>query len=233
MSWRLRYAMEQQHYDKLQGAAEKFFGGGGSVEIHHIGDGTQPDAGKAQYFKQQQQHINSQLLQATEGTPQHLALTGLSNTLGGLHQIYSGGGTKGLPGELWSAESGHSTQTLLAKGSNGNITGHLTTFDMPKSQTNGESVSGVVGTSSINSGTATALQHTLVHQVLKSTDKSLASTIYDQAGPVQDNARKFHDSIGRNVSGLDSWWTPSDVKNITNSTSTVPGANITHVGEVQ
>lgn len=231
MNWRRRYAMEQRHYDKLQGAAEKFFSDGGSVDIHHINGSTQPDATKARYFKQQQQRINSQLLKATEGTPQHLALTSLSNTLSGLHQLYSGRGTKGLPGELWSVESGHPTQTLLAKDSNGNVTGHLTTFDMPKNQTNGENVSGEVGISSINSGTATALQHTLVHQVLKNTGKSLASTIYDQAGPVQDNARKFHDSIGRNVRELDSWWSPSDIKSIADKTSPVPGANITQTGQ--
>jgi len=230
MSWGLRYAMEQQHYGKLQASAEKFFGGGGSVEIHHINSSTQPDVDKAEYFGHQRDLIGHQLAGCESDTSQYQALTNLHNTLGGLQQIYGGKGTKDLPGELWSASDGHPTQTLLAKDSSGNVTGHLTTFNAPKDWGGGTNV---VGTTSINPGTGTALQHTLAHQVLKDTGRSLNSTIYDQSGPVQDNARKFHESIGRNVSGLDSWWTPSDVKNITNSTSTVPGANITHVGEVQ
>lgn len=229
MNWRQRYAMEQQHYDKLQGTAEKFFGSGGSVDVHHIGAKTEIDPIKADYLKGQKALIDQQLDGCVLNSARHLALTGLSRALGGLHQLYSTGSHEGLPEELWSVGSGHPTQALLAKDKDNNVVGHLTTFDMPKNQTGGAPASGVIGTGSLSSGAGTALQHTFVHHV--SSGQGLNSTIYDQAGPVQDDARKFHDSIGRNVEGLNSWWNTSDIAGIKSNTTPVPGAAITHIGK--
>ena len=221
MIWNRRYAMEQQHYDYIKNAAQKFYDDGGTVEVHHLDTLQGPSKGLAKYFDLQSSQIDSTPSNALKG----FARENISRDLDELSKAYSSG-QPAAPGR----------KTLVAKDKNNNVIGTMSLLNVGCGQW-----LGVRGTASLGGGVGTALQHALVHGVLKTTGQSLSSEIYSQSNrsdrhhwtpkdnEIQNNARQFHENLGRSTgwqdgtdinspAGASSWWTKKDVGNIVDNT---------------
>ena len=233
MNWNLRYAMEQQHYDYIKNAAQKFYDDGGTVEVHHLDTLQGPNKGLAKHFDSQSSQIDSTPSNALKG----FARKNISRDLDELSKAYSSG-QPAAPGR----------KILVAKDRGNNVVG-----TMPLQNVGHGQWLGVQGTASLGGGVGTTLQHALVHGVLKTTGQSLGSEIYSQSNKpdgyrwapkddeIQNNARQFHENLGRSTgwqdgtdinspAGASSWWTKKDVSNIVDNTH-ITNTSIKHIGD--
>jgi hypothetical protein len=251
INWNTRYAIAQYNYtfspqiddttyQNILGRVNKFYGEGGSVEIHsfdHSKGSFTSDKAKADELSQQASRIRRESA-ASEDLVKKTSGEYTAGMIDNLSRFYRKG--RFSPGYTRdSRRSGRITSIALTRDKNNNITAAMAGLTYPETD-DYPGVFTVNGTSSTVKGHASVLQHAMLHSIVGE-HKAVNSEVfnphnnYDDQGrlkpwtnkdqTVQNNAITYHKGLGRRIEqkpdkSIGSMWTQSDVTRLIRNTRT-------------